>query len=51
MVTAACELGEAHGGDGDGGGAACSTCAGERGVLEWEWSSRDMALLSASWPN
>ena len=43
------ELGEAHDGDGDGGVATCSTCVGERGVREWEWSSRDAALLSARW--
>ena len=44
---AARELSEAHGKGGDGGIAACSARAGEReGVREWEWSSRDAALLS-----
>ena len=45
-MTAVRELSEAH-----GGAAACSACASERGVREWEWSSRDVALLSACWPN
>ena len=43
---AARELSETHGGASDGGAAVCSACAGERGVREREWSSRDTALLS-----
>ena len=48
---AARELSEAHDGDGNDGAAARSACAGERGVREWEWSSRDVALLSVHWPD